>query len=114
MSVSRFRPPESGRSRALRTHLLASCLQASKQPGVRLAQGRHCSFEFTLTLSDVLVDHLLVLKIPGNRTVYLREFQSRKRLHDLLRRCAFLEANCNRVERNTSPCDVKSAVALFD
>src|SRR5258708_8102214 len=42
--------------------------------------------------SDVLVEHPFVLKIIGNSAVYLREFQRRKRLDDLFRRCAFLRS----------------------
>src|SRR5258708_9811527 len=64
--------------------------------------------------SDVLVEHPFVLKIIGNSAVCLREFQRRKRLDDLFRRCAFLEANHNRVEGYTGSRNVETAAALFD
>jgi hypothetical protein len=63
---------------------------------------RHGSFEFTLTFSDILLDHLFVIEVKGDRTAHLRRLQCRKRLDDPFRRCALLEVNDNRVKGHAS------------
>ena len=56
MPSLRSHPPGSGRSRALRTQLLAGRLKARKQFRIRLAQRPHFAFELTIDLGKKGVD----------------------------------------------------------